>query len=256
MQEFNSFENEWVVYFGGYGRQKIISHLREKNLNIVRCFVPMNMNENLKKTVEQLKECLPSIAEISCENLESSLNGIDECSILSIGFPFKIPLTILQKAKVALNVHPSLLPNYRGPHPFFYILENNEKFTGSTVHFMTDKIDHGGIVLQNHIELTPFDTYRSIRRKTFDAEPELVFNALSQIDLNRKLKIPSDANNLTYAKRRTPSDSEINPNLPLMDLINKIRACDIDEFPAFFMYEGERVYLRLFRIKNSEDDFL
>ena len=50
-----------------------------------------------------------------------------------------------------INIHPSLLPKYKGLNTHKRVLKNNEKYTGSTVHFVTPELDSGKIILQKRI---------------------------------------------------------------------------------------------------------
>ncbi|HPP88697.1 MAG TPA: formyltransferase family protein, partial [bacterium] len=58
-------------------------------------------------------------------------------------FHLKIPAEILELFRYAINVHPSLLPKYRGASPIMWALVNNEKLTGVSVHLITDEYDAG-----------------------------------------------------------------------------------------------------------------
>src|SRR5713226_7770003 len=57
-----------------------------------------------------------------------------------------------------INVHPSLLPHYRGPEPFYWVLANLEKTTGVTIHHVDEGIDTGDIILQRELEIRPNET--------------------------------------------------------------------------------------------------
>lgn len=72
---------------------------------------------------------------------------------------------LVTSAKYAFNLHPSLLPRYRGPCPFFWVLLNGERETGVTVHYITDQLDQGDIVLQKRIPIMRDETQGSLREK-------------------------------------------------------------------------------------------
>lgn len=74
--------------------------------------------------------------------------------IVVSGFSFKIPVQVLQSASVAcINIHSGLLPEYRGAHPFFYILKSKAKPGGVTIHLMNEKFDDGKILKRVEIPL-------------------------------------------------------------------------------------------------------
>jgi len=69
-------------------------------------------------------------------------------------FPYILPSKIWQLAKIAsINLHPSLLPKYRGPNPVFWQLKHGESRTGITLHLINDLVDGGDIVLQKDLVL-------------------------------------------------------------------------------------------------------
>ena len=65
----------------------------------------------------------------------------------------------------AVNLHASLLPNYRGASPIQYALLNGDKKTGVTTFFMDDKIDNGKIIMQKEFKINDNDNYESLIRK-------------------------------------------------------------------------------------------
>ena len=66
---------------------------------------------------------------------------------------------------------------------------------------------------------------------------------------------PQDETQATvFPGKRVPKDSEIDPTKPLIELVNAIRACDPDEYPAFFYVEGQKVCIRLWRPDRPPED--
>lgn len=73
--------------------------------------------------------------------------------IVVVCFPHIFPKELLQLSRYGcLNLHPSLLPQYRGPTPLFWIARQDERTTGVTLHYMTEKLDSGDIVAQTRID--------------------------------------------------------------------------------------------------------
>ena len=67
------------------------------------------------------------------------------------------------KGKI-INIHPSLLPKYKGLNTHERVLENNEKFTGCSVHFVNEKLDGGKIILQKKIKIFKKDNVKSLKK--------------------------------------------------------------------------------------------
>lgn len=69
-------------------------------------------------------------------------------------WPQRLPRALLDLPPLGcLNLHPSLLPAYRGPSPGFWVLRNGEQYTGATIHLMDEHLDTGDIVLQEAFEI-------------------------------------------------------------------------------------------------------
>ena len=79
-----------------------------------------------------------------------------------------------------LNIHPSLLPKYKGLNTHVRALKNNDKFTGATVHLVTSKLDSGKIILQKKIKINKKDNEKSIAKKVLKIEHKLYKSALEK----------------------------------------------------------------------------
>ena len=73
---------------------------------------------------------------------------------------------LLQFKKTVLNIHPSLLPKYKGLNTYERILKNGEKKTGCSVHFVNEKLDGGNIILQKSFHIKSVDDVKSLKKKT------------------------------------------------------------------------------------------
>lgn len=84
-----------------------------------------------------------------------------------------------------LNIHPSLLPKYKGLNTHKRVLENGEKLTGCTVHEVTAELDSGRILGQATVPVLPNDTVESIRLRVLEKEHILYPRTLEQFCLGR-----------------------------------------------------------------------
>ena len=87
--------------------------------------------------------------------------------------------------KPILNIHPSLLPKYKGLNTHEGILKNNEKYSGATVHLVTSKLDSGKIILQKKIKVSKIDNVKILEKKILKIEhklyPEAIYKILSNL---------------------------------------------------------------------------
>ena len=84
------------------------------------------------------------------------------------------------KGKI-LNIHPSLLPKYKGLNTHQRVLENNEKYSGCTVHYVNTKLDGGKIILQKKIRISKADTEQKLAKKILKIEHKLYPSAIEKI---------------------------------------------------------------------------
>ena len=83
--------------------------------------------------------------------------------------------------KPILNIHPSLLPKYKGLDTHSRVLKNNEKFSGSTVHLVTHKLDSGKIILQKKVLIDKNETTSSLKLKILKQEHSLYSKSIISI---------------------------------------------------------------------------
>ena len=80
-----------------------------------------------------------------------------------------------------LNIHPSLLPKYKGLNTHHRAILNSEKYSGCTVHFVNSKLDSGKIVLQKKVKISNSDTDKSLAKKILIEEHKLYPKAISKL---------------------------------------------------------------------------
>ena len=113
------------------------------------------------------------------------LNYINKKNIKFIclaGFMKILSKNFIKKFKGKIvNIHPSLLPNYKGLNTYKRALKNKEKFTGCTVHYVTAKLDSGKIILQKKVKIIKKDTANSLKKKILKKEHLLYPSAIRKI---------------------------------------------------------------------------
>ena len=94
--------------------------------------------------------------------------------ILSSNFITKLKIPII-------NIHPSLLPKYKGLNTHQRAIDNNEKFSGCTVHYVTKKLDSGKIISQKKVKILKKDNAVSLAKKILQLEHKLFPETLDKI---------------------------------------------------------------------------
>ena len=87
------------------------------------------------------------------------------------------------KGKI-LNIHPSLLPKYKGLNTHYRVIRNKEKFSGCTVHFVNSNLDSGKIILQKKIKVNKSDNPKSLAKRILKQEHILYPKAILKIASN------------------------------------------------------------------------
>lgn len=111
----------------------------------------------------------------------------------------KLKKSIIDLPKIAtINVHPSLLPKYRGPNPYLQAIKHLEKTSGVTFHLMDENLDTGPILLQKTVEIDPTDTGKELKDKTATAARQAVAELLKQLDEEIIIPVKQDEKRASY----------------------------------------------------------
>ena len=83
--------------------------------------------------------------------------------------------------KTILNIHPSLLPKYKGLNTHNRAIQNKDKYAGATVHIVNDKLDSGKIILQKKVKILKSDTRKSLEKKVLKIEHKIYPKAIIKL---------------------------------------------------------------------------
>jgi methionyl-tRNA formyltransferase len=138
-----------------------------------------------------------------------------------------------------LNLHGSLLPQYRGCAPVNWVLVNGETETGVTLHYMMRRADAGDIVAQRRVPIAFEDTARTLYDKITVAAREVIRETWPLLREGRAPRWPQDLSQGSYFGRRTPADGKIDWTWPAVRIYNLIRAVT-HPYPGAFTFLGGR----------------
>ena len=115
--------------------------------------------------------------------LELKKNKID--LICLAGFMRILSVNFIKKFKgKIINIHPSLLPKYKGLNTHQRAINNKEKYSGCTVHFVNSKLDSGKIILQKKVRILKNDNDKKLAKRILKQEHHLYPKALKKILIN------------------------------------------------------------------------
>jgi len=235
----------------GFGNHALKAFAEHPLVEIIGVFTPQKQNTPFPYyTCEQLQDLVIKSGLILYENLK--LNEVKTIELIASFSPDLIVVCsfnqIIPKAIISIprlgviNVHPSLLPKYRGATPTFWTLINGENETGATVHFIEDeKIDNGRIITQVKLKIEPSDTDGILRYKLARLSENMLTDSLNLILTKDKESFPpQNESEATYFPKRTLKDAEISLNKPFKDILNKIRATT--PYPGAYLYYNGKLF--------------
>ncbi len=127
---------------------------------------------------------------------EEFINKIKELEpdvICVVAYGKILPKAILEIPKYGcINIHPSLLPKYRGPAPIQWAVLNGDKQTGVSIMYLDEGMDTGDIILQEHIEIGTDETTGELWDRVSDIGAKLIVKALSQIESGTAKRIKQE----------------------------------------------------------------
>ncbi len=214
-----------VVFFGsGYFVIPVIKALQDQGLMLVVTNEPKGrLVDYLKKhkipymfsqlkdasTIEKIKEINPDLAILA-------------------SFGVYVPDAIINMfPQGILNVHPSLLPEFKGPSPVQFTILSGTKKTGVTIIQMDDEFDHGPIVAQKSVDLAGNETSPQLLELLFEEGAELIKNIAQDVNSGKKIQsIPQDHKKETWSIEIEKKDGKIDLSNPpeKTELLRKIRA--------------------------------
>jgi methionyl-tRNA formyltransferase len=123
-----------------------------------------------------------------------------------------------------LNVHPSLIPRWRGAAPIERALMEGDERTGVTIMRVTAGLDSGPVALAEEVSVDGDDDYSSLSNRLAAAAGELVVRALDLLREDRLDFIEQDDAHATYAEKISPEERRLDPDRPVDELERQVRA--------------------------------
>lgn len=121
---------------------------------------------------------------INKTNKEIIFKKLIKCNeqiLISAGFPYYIPINLINKFELALNCHPGKLPKYRGYYSIDDAIKNNEIYIYSTIHYLNQKFDSGKKIFETKINRKKLNNYELKKTLFSVVEPFALFQALQKI---------------------------------------------------------------------------
>tara|TARA_Y100000746_G_scaffold29469_1_gene22300 strand:+ start:2223 stop:2801 length:579 start_codon:yes stop_codon:yes gene_type:complete len=191
MEKLSGKEVNTAVFISGRGSnlKHLIKYSKKKSSIAIRLVVSNNLKakgltyakrEKIKSYVINYKKNNDSDKKLLKKLKKNKIN-----LICLAGFMKILSKNFIKKFnKPILNIHPSLLPKYKGLNTHERVIKNKEKYSGSTVHLVSYKLDSGKIILQKKIKVSKNDSIKTIEKKILKIEHKLYPNAINKFLTN------------------------------------------------------------------------
>lgn len=184
-----------------------------KKLNL-KLFQPSNLKE--KKTIEQLLSLKPDL-------------------LVVVAYGKFLPIDLIRAVpKKAVNLHPSLLPKYRGAAPMQWAILNGDKKTGVTTATIVEEMDAGDIYLQSETLLDEIETFTDLQQALSELGADLLLKTLDGIEKGVLKPRQQDPAQVVFAPKLLKEDGHLDFKEPAIKLFNKVRA--LNPWPGTFCY--------------------
>jgi methionyl-tRNA formyltransferase len=185
---------------------------------------------------------VPVHVDETVEAAGAKMDALKPAMIYSFSYRHLIPESVLALAPLgAFNLHPSLLPAYRGRAPVNWVLVNGERETGVTLHHMVARADAGDIVGNRAVAIDDRDNALTLYRKLVPLGVELVEDLHPKIVDGTAPRRKMDISKGSYFGRRKPEDGRIDWRWPARRIFNLVRAVTHPYPGAFCFVDGRKL---------------
>lgn len=162
-----------------------------------------------------------------------------DCDILVIvAYGQFIPISLIDAVPFkGVNIHPSLLPKYRGAAPVQHAILNGDTLTGVSTIQVGKKMDAGNIYLQCETDIDTIETAEMLLNRLSIVGADLLLKTLEAIESRSMVAMPQEESEATPAPKFSKEDGKLDWNKSSVDLYNQIRA--FTPWPGSFCFWGE-----------------
>ncbi len=192
---------------------------RKKGRNL-KVFAPP-----VKTAAEKLGVLVFQPANANEERFAEKIKGFNADFLIVASFGTLLGKTMLSAAKSGpLNIHPSLLPKYRGAAPIHRAVMDGERITGVTIIRMDERLDAGDIIMRKKAEIGEGDTSETLSKKLAVIGADLLIESMRLVESGGALFEKQNEKEATFAPKLRKEDGIIRWDSPVKKILNQIRA--------------------------------
>jgi methionyl-tRNA formyltransferase len=192
---------------------------------------------------------IPVFQPVKTAELSAQISKLAPDLIIVVAYGRIIPKSILEMPKYGvINVHPSLLPKYRGPSPIQAAILNGDEKTGVTIMLLDEQMDHGPFLSQEEIDISDFRFF-VLYDKLAELGAKLLLETIPNW-VSKKIKEQvQDEKMATYTKIMKKEDGKIDWAKSAQEIERQIRA--FDPWPGSFTFADDKM-LKIWKAKVQE----
>lgn len=210
-----------IIFFGSSSYVIPVIEILNKNFDL-SLIVTTEQNETDAVSSYCIKNKINYLSVSSVKELSSKLSVLNPQLGVVADFRLIIPPDILNLFKKGvLNIHPSLLPKYRGPTPVQTAILNGEKKTGVTIIKLDEEIDHGEILAQKEEIILPNDTAETLYKRLFKIGAEVLADVIKNLNNIKPIEQNHSEATLTKTLKKQNGYFDIE-NPPSKEMLEKM----------------------------------
>ena len=155
----------------------------------------------------------------------------------------------------SVNVHPSLLPKYRGPNPYLQSILHGEKYSGVTLHLVTEKFDNGPILKQEKVEILDSDTSQEVRDRSVRTARKLVTELISDLDNKVLTPVAQNEKLATYYPNISGDERMLDFKFQTSDEISRTIRALHPFLPCYITYLNKFFIVNPYNFKILQESF-
>lgn len=176
------------------------------------------------KYSQELKLKVRSPKNFDTEEIENIIN-LKPDVVLVVAYGKILPKELISINNIKfLNIHPSLLPRWRGAAPIQRAIMNLDKSTGVSIMKISSELDAGPIMMKSKIDLKPDTNYLDLSSELSELGSKMILRSFELIEKKKEKFIPQNESDVTYAEKISKKESKINWNNKAKKIVAQINA--------------------------------
>jgi len=192
--------------------------------------------------------------DVNSQSALKSLKAHNADMFVVVAFGQILSNELLEIPKLySVNIHPSLLPNYRGAAPIQWAIINGEDTTGVTIAKINEALDSGDIISQKKVFIDEEDNSATLSNRLSHIGAELLMEALDGIEKDTILPIVQDSSRATYAPKLKKENGLIDWHEDAQSIANKVRG--LSPWPSAYTYlDGKLLKVLEATVSSTSND--